>query len=148
MRSDRRSFLTQSLAFGSAPVILLGKRNQIKVGIIGSTGRGNYGHGLDVAWKNISGAGVVAVADDNSRGRESALKRLNCKKGYEDYREMLKVEKPDFISICPRHVDQRVPMIEAACESGVRGIYVEKPFARSMAECDQIQRHVNHQEQK
>ena len=52
---------------------------------------------------------------------------------------MLKVEKPDFISICPRHVDQRVPMIEAACESGVRGIYVEKPFARSMAECDQIQ---------
>ena len=140
MRLDRRSFLTRSLAFGSAPVILLGKRNQIKVGIIGSTGRGNYGHGLDVAWKNISGAGVVAVADDNSRGRESALKRLDCKKGYEDYREMLKVEKPDFISICPRYVDQRVPMIEAACESGVRGIYVEKPFARSMAECDRIQK--------
>lgn len=140
MRLDRRSFLTQSIAFGSAPVILLGRRNQIKVGIIGSTGRGNYGHGLDVAWKNISGAGVVAVADDNSRGRESALKRLNCKKGYEDYREMLKVEKPDFISICPRYVDQRVPMIEAACESGVRGIYVEKPFARSMAECDRIQK--------
>ena len=140
MRLDRRSFLIRSLAFGSAPVILLGKRNQIKVGIIGSTGRGNYGHGLDVAWKNISGAGVVAVADDNSRGRESALKRLDCKKGYEDYREMLKVEKPDFISICPRYVDQRVPMIEAACESGVRGIYVEKPFARSMAECDRIQK--------
>ena len=140
MRLDRRSFLTQSIAFGSAPVILLGRRNQIKVGIIGSTGRGNYGHGLDVAWKNISGAGVIAVADDNSRGRESALKRLNCKKGYEDYREMLKVEKPDFISICPRYVDQRVPMIEAACESGVRGIYVEKPFARSMAECDRIQK--------
>ena len=140
MRLDRRSFLTQSIAFGSAPVILLGRKNQIKVGIIGSTGRGNYGHGLDVAWKNISGAGVVAVADDNSRGRESALKRLNCKKGYEDYREMLKVEKPDFISICPRYVDQRVPMIEAACESGVRGIYVEKPFARSMAECDRIQK--------
>ena len=53
---------------------------------------------------------------------------------------MLKVEKPDFISICPRYVDQRVPMIEAACECGVRGIYVEKPFARSMAECDRIQK--------
>ena len=140
MRSDRRSFLSQSLAFGSAPFILLGKRNQIKVGIIGSTGRGNYGHGLDVAWKNISTASIVAVADDNSRGRESALKRLNCKKGYEDYRKMLAIEKPDFISICPRHVDQRVPMIEAACENGVKGIYTEKPFARTMEECDQIEK--------
>jgi len=140
MRSDRRSFLSASIAFGSAPVILLGKRKQIKVGIIGSTGRGNYGHGLDVAWKNISGASIVAVADDNVKGRASALKRLNCKKGYEDYRKMLELEKPDFISICPRHADQRVPMIEAACENGVKGIYVEKPFARSMAECDRIQK--------
>ena len=82
MRSDRRSFLSASIAFGSAPeVILLGKRNQVTVGIIGSTGRGNYGHGLDVAWKNISEAIIVAVADDNSQGRASALKRLNCKKG-------------------------------------------------------------------
>ena len=140
MRSDRRSFLSQSLAFGSAPAILLGKKNQIKVGIIGSTGRGNYGHGLDVAWKNISEASIVAVADDNDKGRASALKRLHCQKGYQDYRKMLEVEKPDFISICPRHADQRVPMIEAACESGVRGIYVEKPFARTMEECDQIEK--------
>ena len=140
MRSDRRFFLSQSLAFGSAPAILLGKRNHVTVGIIGSTGRGNYGHGLDVAWKNISEASIVAVADDNDKGRASCLKRLNCKKGYKDYRKMLEVEKPDFISICPRHADQRVPMIEAACEFGVKGIYVEKPFARSMAECDRIQK--------
>ena len=140
MRSDRRSFLAQSLAFGSTPAILLGKEDQIKVGIIGSTGRGNYGHGLDVAWKNISKASIVAVADDNDKGRASALKRLNCKKGYGDYRKMLELEKPDFISICPRHADQRVPMIEAACENGVKGIYVEKPFARTMEECDQIEK--------
>ncbi|MGB0430271.1 MAG: T9SS type A sorting domain-containing protein, partial [Bacteroidia bacterium] len=44
-----------------------GKEDQIKVGIIGSTGRGNYGHGLDVAWKNISEASIVAVADDNNK---------------------------------------------------------------------------------
>jgi len=138
MKFARRSFLSQSLSVGLAPAILLSKPGTYKVCIIGATGRGNYGHGLDVAWKNISTASIVAVADDNSRGRESALKRLNCRKGYEDYRQMLKVEKPDFISVCPRHVDQRVPMIEAACEAEVGGIYVEKPFARSMEECDQI----------
>ena len=140
MLNSRRSFLAKTITSGIVPTFLLAKKRNFKVCIIGSTGRGNYGHGLDVAWKNISTANIVAVADDNSRGRESALKRLNCKKGYEDYRQMLKVEKPDFISICPRHVDQRVPMIEAACEVGVKGIYVEKPFARSMEECDRIQK--------
>ena len=117
MFNSRRSFLAKTITSGIAPTFLLAKKRNFKVCIIGSTGRGNYGHGLDVAWKNISTANIVAVADDNSRGRESALKRLNCKKGYEDYRQMLKVEKPDFISICPRHADQRVQMIEAACES-------------------------------
>ena len=138
MHNSRRSFLAKTISAGVAPSFLLGKKSNFKVCIIGSTGRGNYGHGLDVAWKNISTANIVAIADDNSRGRESALKRLNCKKGYEDYRQMLKVEKPDFISICPRHADQRVQMIEAACESAVGGIYLEKPFARSLEECDQI----------
>lgn len=140
MHSSRRLFLAEALSCCVFPAVILAKKSNFKVCIIGSTGRGNYGHGLDVAWKNIPEANVVGVADDNSIGLESALKRMDCKKGYQDYRKMLKVEKPDFISICPRHVDQRVSMIEAACESEVRGIYIEKPFARSMAECDQIER--------
>ena len=140
MISDRRSFLQQTLAIGSAPAVLLGKSSPFTVGIIGSTGRGNYGHALDVAWRNLAEARIVAVADNNSKGRSSALKRLGCKKGYQDYRKMLETEKPDFLSICPRHADQRVPMIEAACEFRVKGIYVEKPFARTMEECDQIKK--------
>lgn len=140
MKNNRRLFLSQILALGTAPATLLGKKNSFKVGVIGSTGRGNYGHGLDIAWRNVADAQVVAVADDHHRGRSSALKRLGCKKGYQDYRKMLQTEKPDFISICPRHADQRVPMIEAACEFGVKGIYVEKPFARTLEECDRIKK--------
>ena len=35
-----------------------------RVAVIGSTGRGNYGHGLDTAFLNVERARVVAVADD------------------------------------------------------------------------------------
>ena len=140
MKFARRSFLAHTLSVGMAPAILLSKPRTYKVCIIGATGRGNYGHGLDVAWKNILGTQVVAVADTHKAGLSSALKRNSCQQGYEDYRKMLAIEKPDFISICPRHVDQRVPMIEAACENGVKGIYTEKPFARTMEECDQIEK--------
>ena len=140
MKFARRSFLAHTLSVGIAPAILLSKPRTYKVCIIGATGRGNYGHGLDVAWKNILGTQGVAVADTHKAGLSSALKRNSCQQGYEDYRKMLATEKPDFISICPRHVDQRVPMIEAACENGVKGIYTEKPFARTMEECDQIEK--------
>ena len=45
-----------------------------RVGIIGSTGRGDYGHGIDVAWKEIPQAKIVALADDDeSRGRAAAV---------------------------------------------------------------------------
>src|SRR5215831_17441398 len=34
-----------------------------RVAVIGRTGRGGYGHGLDVVWKGIDNAEIVAVAD-------------------------------------------------------------------------------------
>ena len=35
-------------------------------------------------------------------------------------------------------------MIEAACEFGAKAIYVEKPFARSLKECDLISEACKH----
>ena len=34
-----------------------------RVAVIGHTGRGNYGHGLDVVWREIANVQIVAVAD-------------------------------------------------------------------------------------
>ena len=63
--------------------------NEYRVGVIGSTGRGNYGHGLDTVWREFPKAKVVAVADDNRDGLAKAVKRLGNPKGYADYRQML-----------------------------------------------------------
>ena len=49
----------------------------LRAGIIGDTGRGNYGHGLDTAYDGISGVEVVAVADPDPAGAS----RRQCARG-------------------------------------------------------------------
>jgi predicted dehydrogenase len=137
--ADRRSFLLQSIALSSAPFLLRAKlKKGYRVGVIGHTGRGNFGHGLDSVWKLHPQTTISGIADADPNGLKRARAKLKEGKTYTDYHEMLEQERPDIVAVCPRHVDQRVSMIEAACEFGAKGIYVEKPFARSLKECDLI----------
>ena len=111
-----------------------------RVGVIGHTGRGNYGHGLDTVWLRLANTDVVGVADASGPGLAKALTKLKLESdaGYRDYREMLKRVRPDIVAVCPRHADQHHDMILAAVEAGVRGIYVEKPFVRTLQEVDRV----------
>jgi predicted dehydrogenase len=109
--------------------------------IIAHTGRGNYGHGVDSVWNVIDSVEIVAIADPVDAGREKAMARLGVTKGYADYREMLAREKPDFASVCPRHLDQRTQMVIAAAEAGCH-IYTEKPFAPDLEAADRMVRAV------
>lgn len=135
MKMNRRLFLKSSGLAGISSALWGQTASGYRVGIIGHTGRGNFGHGLDKMWKLHPKISVVGVADANPQGLPKALERTDAETGYLDYREMLQTHSPDFVAICPRHVDQRVAMIEAACEFGAKAIYVEKPFARSLREC-------------
>jgi predicted dehydrogenase len=140
MRSRRR-FLLQSITLSSAPFIVRGNGQKAhKVGVLGHTGRGNFGHGLDSVWKLHPQTTITGIADAEPNGLKRAQAKLKEGKAYADYREMLDKERPYFVAVCPRHVDQRVPMIKAACEFGAKGIYVEKPFARSLEACDLIEK--------
>src|SRR5205823_3282877 len=82
-----------------------------RVGIIGRTGKGDYGHGVDVAISKVPNVEIVALADENEAGRAAAAKRTNPKTTYADYREMLAKEKLDIVAICPRWIDQHRDMI-------------------------------------
>jgi predicted dehydrogenase len=106
--------------------------------VIGHTGRGNYGHGLDIAFVGLPQVEIVAIADADDAGRQRALERTGAARGYADYREMLSRERPDLVAIGPRQVDQREAMFLAAVEAGAKAIYTEKPFARSLDEADRI----------
>jgi len=109
----------------------------IRVAVIGHTGRGDYGHGLDEVWRQVPGCRLVAVADADEQGRAAALKRLGVDSGYADYRRMLDEAKPQIVSIGPRWIDQHCDMVLAAAERGVH-IYLEKPLCRTLDEADRM----------
>jgi predicted dehydrogenase len=109
-----------------------------RAAVIGRTGRGDYGHGLDVAMLDQPKLQLVAVADDDPAGLAKAAQRLKVEKTYDDYRAMLEKEKPQFVVIGPRWLDGHKEMILACAENGVRGVFCEKPMAPDLASCDAI----------
>ena len=110
---------------------------QWRIGVIGSTGRGNYGHGLDTAWQAIDETTVVAVADDNPAGRAATARKLGVDATFADYRQMIEEAKPDIVAIGPRWIDQHRDMALAAIEHGVH-VFMEKPFVRTLQEADEL----------
>lgn len=108
-----------------------------RVGIIGRTGKGDYGHAVDMAFTKLPNVEIVAVADEHEGGRAAAQKRTGAKTAYADFREMLAKEKPDIAAICPRWIDQHKEMLLAAAESGCH-VYMEKPFCPTLADCDEV----------
>lgn len=115
----------------------MAKKERYRVAVIGHTGRGNYGHGLDTVWRDVANTNVVAVADPDQEGLRKACQRVGGDPvGYADYRELLEKEKPEFVSIAPRWIDQHHDMVLAAASAGVRGIYLEKPMCRTLSEAD------------
>ena len=110
----------------------------LRVAVIGHTGRGNYGHGLDTMWLQLPEVQVCGVADADPTGLAAAVRLLQPEKSFADYKTMLAEQRPAVVAIGPRHVDQHRDMLLAAIRHGVQGIYIEKPFVRTPAEADEV----------
>ncbi len=108
-----------------------------RVAVIGRTGKGNYGHQIDVVWQKLANVEIVAVADENEKGRAAAATRLKVKNAYADFREMLDKEKPHIVSVADRHLDLHRDMVVACARAGA-SILMEKPMARTLEEADEM----------
>jgi predicted dehydrogenase len=106
-----------------------------RIAVIGRTGKGNYGHGLDLVWNAFDNVQIVAVADEDAKGRAAAAERLKAKNAYADYRQMLAKEQPQIVSVADRWLDRHRDMVVACAESGA-SIFLEKPFCRTLEEAD------------
>jgi len=115
----------------------------LRVAAIGRTGRGDWGHAIDQLWGGVEGAELIAVADESDEALAKAVERnkLDASRPgvvHRDWKAMLTDAKPDIVAICMRHIDCHAEMAIAAAEAGVKGIFMEKPFVRTLAEADAV----------
>ncbi len=111
--------------------------SKYRVAVIGNTGRGDYGHGLDVVWNGIERAEVVAVADPDAKGLAAAVQRLKAPRRYADYQQMLEKERPQIVSVAPRWLDGHRDMVLACAESGCH-VFLEKPMCQDLVQADEM----------
>ena len=140
----RRQFLQRSALFAAAvalpsqAAVSSGPPEQkLRAAIIGHTGQGNYGHGLDLIFNGRDNITVVAVADPDEAGRAKAAARAGALRSYARYREMLEQEKPQLVAVAPRWTDQHHDMAMAALKAGAH-VYLEKPITQTLAEADDL----------
>jgi predicted dehydrogenase len=112
-----------SFAVEAAPV----SQKSWRAAVIGRTGGGDYGHGYDQVFKGLDNVTVAAVADADPAGLIRAAQRMEAKRRYADYWEMLEREKPDLVCIAPRFPDCHPAMALAAIQVA-KGIFIEKPL--------------------
>lgn len=143
----RRAFSTGGLAslllaragssHGAEPAPKSPPGGKWKAGIIGHTGEGDYGHGLDVLFDGRDDVEVVAIADPVETGRAAAAVRSKAQRQYADAAEMLAREKPQLVCLASRWTHERHGTALAGLRGGAH-LLSEKPFTTTLAEADEL----------
>ena len=110
---------------------------QYRAAVLGHTGRGNYGHSLDMAFTGFPNVDIVALADPDPEGRAAAAARCGATRTYADPYELLEQERPNLVAVATSWLDVHQDLWLAAIEVGAH-IYSEKPIAKSLEEADRM----------
>jgi len=105
----------------------------MKVGLIGCGGIANIHMG---AYKRIKNVEVVAVCDLNIEKAKILAKKFGVRRVFDDYVSMVESEKLDLVDVCTP-VSTHAKIIIDVSEV-VPAVFVEKPMALSVQECDEI----------
>ena len=113
---------------------------QLHVAVIGHTGRGDYGHGIDTMWLSVPGTEIVAVADADSRRWPRRSRSCTSRRALPTTARCSPRQSPTSWRSACGSIDQHRDVVLAVAEAGVgvRGIYMEKPLCRTPAEADEI----------
>jgi len=106
----------------------------LRVGIIGA---GRVARRHLYGYRKTRKAIVVAAADPDAKQRNKAHSRWRIPKAYSDFREMLRQERLDVVSICapPRF---HFAAVLAAADARVKAVLCEKPIALNLREADEM----------
>jgi predicted dehydrogenase len=88
------------------------------------------------AYNSVDGYQLAAVVGRDPERQRAFAKRWDVDE-FSDLDEMLRVARPDVVSICTQSADKAEAVLRIARSgSGVKAIIVEKAMATSVAECD------------
>jgi UDP-N-acetylglucosamine 3-dehydrogenase len=105
----------------------------IRYGVIGL---GWFGEKHAELAAQLPGVELRAVCTRNDSRRRQIKKRLNVPRDYADYRDLLADPEIDAVSVVT-HVDDHAAPAIAALRAG-KHVLLEKPMARTVADCDRI----------
>ncbi|MFJ7669662.1 Gfo/Idh/MocA family protein [Lysinibacillus sp. NPDC097195] len=109
---------------------------KFKVGIIGHTGRGNYGHSLDQSFIDNEYADIVALTDFNEI--EGIKKAMDLNATYYSQQTMMfKSEDLDIVVIAPRYTDCHYSLVKEALLNNCH-VLCEKPFVQDLKQVDEL----------
>lgn len=146
---NRRSFIHQStkasLAAGTwlsipesfvKPKVRKSANETIVFGAIGVNSMGNHIMNLTLNQPNTQCAAICDVDANVAQKRAEEVFKKTGKRPeiFSDYRKMLEMKDLDAVTIGTPDHWHCLPMVEA-CQAG-KDVYVEKPLANSIAECD------------
>ena len=83
---------------------------------------------------------LVAGCDLDAARLERFGRKWGITALYTDFREMLAREKPDVVSVTTAWGHDHAAILPVVAQSGVKGIFSEKPIGTSMAEAREIER--------
>ncbi len=110
----------------------------LRVGLIGQTGGGGYGHGLEKLFIGRSDGVVVAIADTGTAEREAVAAQIgNPTKQYDDWHTMIAEEKPELVVIAERWSERHLEISKTCLKAGAH-IFMEKPLLPTMADADDL----------
>lgn len=106
----------------------------VNIGVIGAGGIANNAH--LPSYKSCEHANVIAIADINEVALNTTKEKFEIPNGFTDYRELLKMDEIDAISVCTPNYVHKDPAI-AAMRAG-KHVLCEKPLAMNAAEGEEI----------
>lgn len=105
----------------------------MKVGLIGCGGIANTHM---EAYKRIKDAEVVALCDLNLKKAKNLAKKFQVEKIFDNYMDMIETEKLDLVDICTPVSTHAKIIIDVS--KVIPAVFVEKPMALSVSECEEI----------
>ena len=89
------------------------------------------------AYFKNSKTNLIALCDIDKSKLKKYSQKYNIKKTYTNAKDLFQNEKIDCVSICTL-VDSHLELVKLASKYNVKGIFIEKPFAKSLKEAKKI----------